>query len=77
MSDMSTLECAAYLREAIKVNPELAKAMTQVIETFKCDDMYDWADKHPEQIKLIVSDLKMADEQFDIYDQRLADGDLS
>ena len=77
MSDMEAVEAAQYLREAIKKNPDLAKAMTAVVDVFECDDIYDWADQNPKLVKMMVTDLKAADEQFDEYDRRLAEGDLS
>ena len=77
MSDPTTLEAANYLREVLKKDPDLAVAVAAIVERHDCADMYDWADKHPEQLKLMVTDLKAADEQFGEYDRRLADGDLS
>ena len=75
--EMSALEAANYLREAIIKDSDLAATVAAIIDRSDCDDMYDWADRNPDEIKLLVGSLKDTDEQFDEFTERLASGDLT
>ena len=77
MAEMSALESANYLRQAILDDRELAGSVAAIVDRSDCADMYDWADKHPDEIRMLVASLADTDEQFDIYAARLAEGDLS
>jgi hypothetical protein len=77
MDGLNALESANYLRQAVLDDREFAQVVTAIIERSDCDDMYDWADKNPEEIKMLVTSLRDVDDQLDIYAARLADGDLS
>lgn len=74
---ISSLEAANYLREAILNDRELAAVVTAIIDRSDCDDMYDWADRHPDEIRLLVGSLQNTDRQFDEFADRLSRGDLS
>ena len=74
---MTALEAANFLRLAMRDDADLKIMVMKIVERGGYEDMFDWADRQPDEIKAVAESLLDVSGQFDEFARRLESGDLS
>ena len=74
---MELVEAVNYLRERRQQDPDLQWMLATMIERAGFDDLFDWADEHPDMAIALAAQAMDADDQFGEFERRLSTGDLS
>jgi hypothetical protein len=70
-------EAALTIRDAMKDDPDLRRAVQVMVERSGSADVFDWVDEHPDMALALADQVKDVDGQIANMTERLAHGDLS
>lgn len=76
-SSMTPVEAAASIRDNLKNDPDLARAVRSMVERSEHADIYEWCGANPKQAVAIAEQLADIDGQINNMQARLDKGDLS
>ena len=74
---MTGLEAADFLRRRMQEDADVKLMVMKIVEREGYSDMFDWADKNPDEIIALADSLTDISEQFGEFERRLSTGDLS
>ena len=74
---MELLQAADYLRRKVREDDDVKLMVAAAVTASGSVDLFDWADKAPEQVTLLAESVMDLLDQTDEFERRLATGDLS
>jgi len=74
---MELLQAADYLRRKVREDDDVKLMVAAAVTASGCADLFDWAEKSPEQVTLLAESVMDLLDQTDEFERRLATGDLS
>jgi len=74
---MTETEAAVIIRDAMKADLDLARAVRTTVELAGCQDHYEWVGENPSMAIALATQLEDINSQIGNMEERLSRGDLT
>jgi hypothetical protein len=74
---MTSTEAAVIIREGIRNDPDLGRAVRALLTNVGADDLYEWVEAYPDMAIKLAEEIDSVKSQISEFERRLAAGDLS
>ena len=77
IDEQDLLHATDLLRRMVREDEDVKIMVATACDRAGCEDLFEWADKRPEQVVMMAEQVADLTEQLEEFDRRLSTGDLS